>query len=64
MTDGECIYHRTINYTSRIALEKDGFRRFSVILEFRIVRNWVAARVAQRVKMGLKKRATKMEVSL
>lgn len=64
MTDGECIYHRTINYTSRIALEKDGFRRFSVILEFRVVRNWVAARVAPRVKMGLKKQATKMEVSL
>ena len=47
-----------------MALEKDGFRRFSVILEFRIVRNWVAARVAPRVKMGLKKRATKMKVTL
>ena len=64
MTDGECIYHKTIDCTSRMALEKDGFRRFSVILEFRVVRNWVAARVAPRVKMGLKKRAMKMEVSL
>ena len=64
MTDGECIYHKTIDCTSRMALEKDGFRRFSVILEFRVVRNWVAARVAQRIKMGLKKRATKMKVSL
>ena len=64
MTDGECIYHKTIDYTSRMALEKDGFRRLSVILEFRVLGNWVAARVAPRVKMGPKKRATKMEVSL
>ena len=64
MTDCECIYHKTIDYTSRMALEKDGFRRLSVILEFRVLGNWVAARVAPRVKMGLKKRATKMEVSL
>ena len=61
MTDGECIYHKTIDYTSRMALEKDGFRRFSVILEFRIVRNWVAARVAPRVKMGQKKASNEDE---
>ena len=37
-----------------MALEKDDFRRSSVmILEFRVTGNWVAARVASRVKMGL-----------
>ena len=29
---------------SRMALEKDDFRRFSVIWEFRVTGNWVAAR--------------------
>ena len=38
---------------SRMALEKDDFRRSSVIWEFRVTGNWVAARVALRVKMGL-----------
>ena len=38
---------------SRIALEKDDFRRFSVIWEFRVTGNWVKARVATRVKMDL-----------
>ena len=33
---------------SRMALEKDDFRRLSVIWEFRVTGNWVAARVASR----------------
>ena len=36
-----------------MALEKDDFRRFSVIWEFRVIGNWVAVRAASRVKMGL-----------
>ena len=36
-----------------MALEKDDFRRFSVIWEFRVPGNWVAARVASRLEMGL-----------
>ena len=31
MTNGKCIYHKIVNYMSRMALEKDDFRRFSVI---------------------------------
>ena len=54
MTNGECIYHKTVDYMSRMALEKDDFRRFSVIWEFRVTGNWVAARVASRLEMGLK----------
>ena len=50
MTNGECIYRKTVDYMSRMALEKDDFRRFSVIWEFRITGNWVAARVASRLK--------------
>ena len=38
---------------SRMALEKDDFRRFSVIWEFRVTGNWVAARIASRLEMGL-----------
>ena len=48
MTDGECIYRKTVDYMSRMALEKDDFRRFTVIWEFRVTGNWVAARVASR----------------
>ena len=44
MTNGECIYRKTVDYMSRMALEKDDFRRFSVIWEFRVTGNWVAAR--------------------
>ena len=33
---------------SRMALEKDDFRRLSVIWEFRVTGKWVAARVASR----------------
>ena len=36
MTNGECIYHKTVDYMSRMAFEEDDFRRFSVILEFRV----------------------------
>ena len=52
MTNGECIYRKTVDYMSWMALEKDDFRRFS-IWEFRVTGNWVEARVASRVKMGL-----------
>ena len=53
MTDGKCIYRKTVDYMSRMALEKDDFRRFSLIREFRVTGNWVKARVASRLKMGL-----------
>ena len=53
MTNGEYIYRKTVDYMSRIALEKDDFRRFSVIWEFRVTGNWVAARVASKLKMRL-----------
>ena len=53
MTNGKCIYRKTVDYMSRMALEKDDFRRFSVIWEFRVTGNWVAARVASRLEMGL-----------
>ena len=55
MTNGECIYRKTVDYMSRMALEKDDFRRFSVIWEFRVTGNWVAARVALRVNWAFKK---------
>ena len=48
MTSGEYIYRKTVDYMSRMALEKDDFRRLSVIWEFRVTGNWVAARVASR----------------
>ena len=53
MTSGECIYCKTVGDMSRKALEKDDFRRFSALWEFRLTGNWVEARVASRVKMGL-----------
>ena len=53
MTNGKCIYRKTVDYMSRMVLEKDDFRRFSVIWEFRVTGNWVAARVASRLEMGL-----------
>ena len=56
MTNGECIYLKTVDYMFRVALEKDDFRRFLVIWEFRVTGNWVASRlkgVASRLKMGL-----------
>ena len=53
MTNVECNYCKTIEHMSRMALEKDDFRRFSVIWEFRVTGNWVKARVATRVKMDL-----------
>ena len=42
MTNGECICRDTVDYMSRIALEKEDFRRLSVIWEFRVSGNWVA----------------------
>ena len=53
MTNGECMYCKTVDYMSWMALEKDDFRRFSVIWEFCVTGNWVEARVASRVKMSL-----------
>ena len=53
MTNGECIYRKTVDYMSRMALEKDDLGRFSVIWEFLVIRNWVTARVASRLEMGL-----------
>ena len=53
MTNGEFIYRKAVDYMSRIALEKDDFRRFSVTWEFRVTGYWVAARVASRFEMGL-----------
>ena len=53
MTNGECIYRKTVDYKSKMALEKDDFRRFSVIWEFLVAGNWVAARVASRLEIDL-----------
>ena len=53
MTSGKCIYRKTVDYMFRMALEKIDFKRLSVIWEFRVTGNWVAARVASRLKMGL-----------
>ena len=50
MTNGEFIYHKIVNYMFRMAHEKDDFRRFSVIWEFRVTGNWVTTRVALRWK--------------
>ena len=52
MSNGECIYCKTVGYMSRMTLEKDDFRRFSVVWEFRATGNLVEARVASRVKVG------------
>ena len=38
-----------------MAFEKDDFRWFSVIWEFRVTGNWVAARVASGVNWAFKK---------
>ena len=54
MTKGECIFRKTVDHMSRMALEEDDFRGFSVIWEFRVTEDWVAAHVASRVKMGFK----------
>ena len=51
MTNGECIYRKTVDYLSRMALEKDDFGRFSVIWEFHVTENWVEARLAWSCKM-------------
>ena len=53
MTSVECIYRKTVDYMSRMALEKDDSRRFSVIWKFRVAGNWVAARIASSLEMGL-----------
>ena len=49
MTDGECIYRKTVDYMSRMALEKDDFGRFSAIREFRVIGNWAEA---SRLEIG------------
>ena len=53
MTNGECIYRKTVDYMFRMALEKDDSRRFSVIWKFLVTGNWVSARVASSLEMGL-----------
>ena len=53
VTNSECINRKTDDYMSRMALEKDDFRRFSVIWEVRVTGNWVAASVTSREKMSL-----------
>ena len=53
MTNDECTYRNTVDYVSRMALEKHDFRRFSFIWEFRVTGNWIAARVTSRLEMGL-----------
>ena len=53
MTNGEFIYHKKVDYMSRMALGKDDFRRFSVIRDFRVTGNWVEVRVASRLEIGL-----------
>ena len=50
MTDGECIYCKTVDYMFRTALEKDDFGRFSAIREFRVIGNWAEK---SRLEMGL-----------
>ena len=46
MTNGECIYRKTVDNMSRMALEKDDFSDLRISY-------WVAARVASRLEMGL-----------
>ena len=53
MMNGKCIYRITVNYESRMAPEKNDFRRISVIWEFLVTGNWVAARIASRLEIGL-----------
>ena len=48
MTNGKCIYRKTVDYVSRMALEKDDSKGFSVIWEFRVTENWFEARIASR----------------
>ena len=48
LLNDERICRETVDYMSRMALEKDDFRRLSVIWGFRVTGNWVAARVASR----------------
>ena len=39
--NSECIYRKTVDYMSRMALAKDDFRRSSLFWEFRVTGNWV-----------------------
>ena len=55
--NSECIYRKTVDYMSRMALEKDDFRRSSLFWEFRVTGNWVKAHVASGLEMGLKEAA-------
>ena len=51
MTNGECIYRKTVDYMSRMALEKDDFGR--VFSDLGISCYKKLARVASRLEMGL-----------
>ena len=64
MTNGDCIYCEAVDYMSRMALQEDDFRRFSVIWEFRVTRNWVAARVASRFGNGPLRSCTEGAINL
>ena len=48
MTNGEYIYRKTVDYMSRMALEKDDFRTFLMIWEFL----WKLGRGARCIKIG------------
>lgn len=52
MMNGKCIYCKTFDYMSRMALKKDKLRRFSVIWEFHVTGNWVEAHIASRLKIA------------
>ena len=55
--NSECIYRKTVDYMSRMALAKDDFRRSSLFWEFRVTGNWVKVHVAyQGWKWAFKKR--------
>ena len=52
MTNGECIYRKTVDYMFKMTLEKDDFRRFSEIWEFRVTGNG-SRRALHQMEMGL-----------
>ena len=53
MTNGECINRKIVDYMSRIALEKDDFRRFvREHWEFRVTGNWVRGARCIKVENG------------
>ena len=53
MTNGKCIYCKKVDYKSRMALEKDDFRRFTVICEFVLQEIGSTGNIVSRLEMGL-----------